>query len=126
VVLLFFLALRLFRSVVAATFTASLLAVEPLHVVPSRIATLDVFVNCFGVAAFLFAVLDYQSASARRYPPWRLAAGVAAGAAVASKWSGLFDLAAVVTLTILANRRALARTLLSIAVTLGLTPLLIY
>jgi dolichyl-phosphate-mannose-protein mannosyltransferase len=126
VVLLFFLALRLFRSVVAATFTAGLLAVEPLHVVQSRIATLDVFVTCFGVAAFLFAVLDYQSASARRYPPWRLAAGVAAGAAVASKWSGLFALAAVVTLTILANRRALARTLLSIAVTLGLTPLLIY
>jgi dolichyl-phosphate-mannose--protein O-mannosyl transferase len=87
VALLFLLALRLFGSAGFATFTAALLALDPLHIVQSRIATLDVFVTLFGVAAVLFAVLDYQHPSERLVPPWRLAAGLAAGAAVASKGS---------------------------------------
>jgi dolichyl-phosphate-mannose-protein mannosyltransferase len=126
VAMLFLLALRLFRSVLVATFTAGLLAIEPLHIVQSRVATLDVFVACFGVAAVLFAVIDVQSPSPRMFGAWRLAAGIAAGAAVASKWSGLFALAAVITLTIIANRSTIARTLPSVAVTLGLVPLLTY
>ena len=45
VILVFFLALRLLMSPLAAMFAAGLLAVEPLSVVQSRIATLDVFVG---------------------------------------------------------------------------------
>src|SRR6476646_4600370 len=76
--LLFWLGLRLLRSTMAATLAAGLLAVEPL----------DVVVTMCGVSAVLFCVRDRDAASARLLPPWRLAAGAAAGAAGASKWSG--------------------------------------
>jgi dolichyl-phosphate-mannose-protein mannosyltransferase len=124
--LLFWLGLRLLGSTMAATLAAGLLAVEPLHVVQSRVATLDVFVTMFGVAAVLFCVLDRDAASARLLPPWRLAAGAAAGAAVASKWSGVFALALVIGLTLLAERRRLGPALPSLALCLGLVPLTVY
>src|SRR6478735_4942617 len=79
--LLFWLGLRVLRSTMAATLAAGLLAVEPLHVVQSRVATLDVFVTMFGVAAVLFCVLDRDAASARLLPPCLQGAGAAAGAA---------------------------------------------
>jgi dolichyl-phosphate-mannose-protein mannosyltransferase len=126
VALLFLLALRLFGSAGYATFTGALLALDPLHIVQSRIATLDVFVTLFGVAAVLFAVLDYQHPSDRLAPAWRLAAGVAAGAAVASKWSGLFALALVVVLCLARPGTRLTRKLASAVITFGLVPLAVY
>ncbi|HEX6845320.1 MAG TPA: phospholipid carrier-dependent glycosyltransferase, partial [Actinomycetota bacterium] len=102
--LLYLLARRLFGSTLAATAAALLLAVDLLWFVQSRVAMLDVFVATFGLAAVLFAVLDRD----RRAPPaetptervrdrpWLLAAGLAAGAAVASKWSGVWFWALVV------------------------------
>ena len=126
VALLFALALRLLASLAAATLAAGLLAVEPLHVVQSRVATLDVFVTLFGVAAVLCWLLDRDSGSRRLVPPWRLASGIACGAAVASKWSGALALLAVLVLFAVEQRGRLARVLPSAAVCFGVVPLVVY
>ncbi len=124
--LLFALALVLTGSPAVAGFTGLLLAVEPLHVVQSRIATLDVFVTCFGVAAVLCAVLDVRRPSERWLPAWRVLAGVAAGAAVASKWSGVLALAAAAAIVLIAGRTSFRRALPSSAVAFVLVPLVVY
>jgi dolichyl-phosphate-mannose--protein O-mannosyl transferase len=126
VAVVFVLALQLFDSVGYAVLAGMLLALEPLHIVQSRIATLDVFVTAFGTAAVLFAVLDYQRASPRLLPAWRLAAGVAGGCAVASKWSGVLALAAAATLAFLAPRIGVVRRLVSIGLAFGVLPLAVY
>jgi dolichyl-phosphate-mannose-protein mannosyltransferase len=126
VALLFFLGLELLGSVVWATFAALLLALDPLHIVQSRIATLDVFVALFGVAAVLLTVLDARRPSARFIPSFRLASGIACGAAVASKWSGIFALGAVLAITLLQRRADLPRRLASVAVAFGVVPLVVY
>lgn len=122
VALLYLLALRLLRSTTGATVSALLLALDPLHYVQSRTSMLDVFVPMFGVAAFLFLVLDRERivdgivdrpadpvgdraaegprSRALSGRPWRLAAGAAAGAATACKWSGGLILLAVIVLSI--------------------------
>lgn len=100
------------------TFLAGLLlATESLHVVQSRVAMLDIFVTTWMVAGFLFLLLDRRwilrrtpppadpGSAPRPFPepvmrPWRFAAGVAFGAGVASKWSGLSGIAVAVLLTI--------------------------
>ncbi|MDP9069371.1 MAG: phospholipid carrier-dependent glycosyltransferase [Actinomycetota bacterium] len=110
VALLFLLARRLLRSTLGASLAAGLLAIDLLHFVESRIAMLDVFVPLFGVAAVLFLVYDrdWLFAGARGEAagprllqrPWRIAAGIAAGLAVASKWSGGFFLVMLIVLTV--------------------------
>ncbi|MGI8775717.1 MAG: phospholipid carrier-dependent glycosyltransferase [Actinomycetota bacterium] len=99
VALLYLLAWRLFRSRLAAAITALLLAIDPLHFVQSRIAMLDIFLPLFGIAAVLFIHLDKDRLVAHRdsgatelrggwIRPWRIAAGVCVGLAIATKWSG--------------------------------------
>jgi hypothetical protein len=82
---------------------------------------LDVFLACFVVAAFLFALYDQDRDRRPRREPsrrwwnallqrrWRLAAGAAAGGAVSTKWSGLFVLLGVLLLTVVAEFRACKR-----------------
>lgn len=90
-------------ATVGATAAAALLATDFLHVVQSRVAMLDSFVTMFVIAVVLFVALD---GGRRRGPrgedlgatrwlrlvslgrPWRLAAGITLGSAVAVKWSG--------------------------------------
>jgi dolichyl-phosphate-mannose-protein mannosyltransferase len=109
--LLFALARRLLRSNVGAGLAAGLLAIDFLHIVQSRISMLDIFVPMFGVAAFLFLVIDRDRLfegveRGLAIPdrvlgrPWRAAAGVMAGAAVATKWSGGLVLVSVLLLAI--------------------------
>ncbi len=113
VTLLYVLTRKLLGSALGATVASGLLAIDFLHFVQSRLAMLDVFVVFFGVAAFLFAVMDRDALLAGRSAlrtasvaarvlgrPWRLAAGAAAGAAAASKWSGWLFLAGLLVLTI--------------------------
>lgn len=149
VVLLYLLARKIFHSSIAAVVAAGLLAFDPLHFVQSRAALLDIFPATFGVAAFLFIAYDRdrmlketEEAGPKRgllARPWRLAAGLAAGAATASKWTGGLMLIAVVLLTIaweVARRRdrgwgsAILQTArqetLSIALFLGLVPFVVY
>lgn len=140
--LLYLLARRLLGSSVGATVAAGLLAIDFLHFVHSRMAMLDVFVTLFGVCAVLFAVYDRDQlrAGARRAGPigrpWRLAAGVSAGAAAASKWSGVSVLAVILLLSVVWEcaqrggasrlRRAVSEEWRSLAGCLLLTPLAVY
>ena len=112
---------------------------------------LDIFVPLFGLAAFLFLAIDRDRMIERsaRPPedrdsipmirPWRAAAGAAAGAAVASKWSGILILVSVVVLTVvwelawrreagMENRfvRMLKTESASIVICLALIPALLY
>lgn len=104
--LLFLLARRLFRSTLAATVAGGLLAFDLLHFVQSRTSMLDIFIPMFGVAGFLFLVMDRDRSledtpeRSRWDRPWRLAAGAAFGAAIATKWSGGLFLIAGLVLTV--------------------------
>jgi dolichyl-phosphate-mannose-protein mannosyltransferase len=133
VALVSLLALRLFGGVLWATAAGLLLATEHLNFVMSRISMVDIFLGLFVVAGFLFLVLDRQWMD-RRTPdpppgiedpeaallnlppdrppspilrPWRIATGVAFGAAIATKWSGAPALGAAVVLSLVweASRR---------------------
>ena len=105
VVLLALLAWRLLGSLTAAGIAGGLLAIDFFHVVHSRLAMLDLFVGAFAVAAILCAVLDREQvlrrvAGQRSHPWWRVLAGVAAGAATASKLPGGAVVVAVLVLTL--------------------------
>lgn len=127
VLLVYFVAKELTRSVVAATVAGLLLAIDGLSIVMSRIALLDGILTFFILLGFLFILYDRR----RSIPlvenadpdapdplwgrviwrrPWVIAAGVALGAACAVKWSGLYALAGaglyLVVTDALARRRA--------------------
>lgn len=127
VLLVYLIARRLSGSVVVATVAGSLLAIDGLSIVLSRIALLDGILTFFILLGTLFVLLDRQRTIPlleRRDPeapdpfwgpvlwrrPWLIAAGAALGAACAVKWSGLYALAAfglyVVVTDALARRRA--------------------
>ena len=144
VALLYLLALRLWGSPGWAGFAAVLLAFDGLHIVQSRLAMLDIFLSTFIIAGFLFLVLDRERlgrAAATRWPrttrvfgsPWRLWAGVAFGAAVATKWSGFYALALAVLLCAAwslrrdgPRDRSRAREVATIVLSLAVVPLLVY
>jgi dolichyl-phosphate-mannose-protein mannosyltransferase len=94
-----------------------LLALEHLSVVLSRQALLDIHLQLWIVAGFLFLVLDRRWIDRRTHRaapgdergpavpsplwrPWRYAAGFAFGAAVAVKWSGVLGLLAAVVVSL--------------------------
>ncbi|WP_435746262.1 dolichyl-phosphate-mannose--protein mannosyltransferase [Microbacterium sp. PMB16] len=127
VLLVYLVARRLTGSVVVATVASTLLAIDGLSIVLSRIALLDGILTFFILLGVLFVLLDRQRTIPvleRRDPeapdpfwgpvlwrrPWLVAAGAALGAASAVKWSGLYVLAAfglyVVVTDALARRRA--------------------
>ena len=109
--LLYLLARRILKSTLGAALAAGLLVIDPLHFVQSRTSMLDVFVPMFAVATFLFLVYDRDrllraGEEGRPRPrgfvlgrPWRLAAGLMAGAAFATKWSGAFVIVGVIVLS---------------------------
>jgi dolichyl-phosphate-mannose--protein O-mannosyl transferase len=109
---LYLLTRRLSRSTIAASLAAGLLAFDFLHYVLSRTAMLDIFVLLFGTLSVLFIVYDSDRAAgggltadtslARRIGRrrWLVAAGIAGGAAVASKWSGAYVYGAAVLLAV--------------------------
>lgn len=120
---------RLFRSTLLGCLAGLLLAVDGLHLVLSRLALLDGIVAFWLLAAFGCLVVDRDRARARLAAalsatdqradgvlrpsaevgwrlrhgprPWRLAAGVCLGLACATKWNGLYVLAAFSILTML-------------------------
>jgi dolichyl-phosphate-mannose-protein mannosyltransferase len=148
-------------ATVGATAAAALLATDFLHLVQSRVAMLDSFVTLFVIAVVLFVVLDGRR---RRGPrgedlgaprwlqllslgrPWRLAAGIALGLAVAVKWSGGYVAIGLVVLLVAwevaatssragddprigwgrAIGRAFRREVGPSLVLLGLVPLIVY
>jgi dolichyl-phosphate-mannose--protein O-mannosyl transferase len=103
------------RAATAGAFVAAgLLAGDFLHLVMSRVGMLDAFLTLFVIAAVLFAILDRDRPRPARWErspggvlsalalgrPWRLLAGVALGAAVAVKWSGLYVAVGLVPLIV--------------------------
>ena len=110
VLLVYLFAKTLTGSLVFASVASGLMAIDGLGIVLSRVALLDVFLTFFIVLALWFVALDRRAALARwaaRAPgestwgpvfwnrPWLLAAGTAAGAATAVKWSGLYVIAGI-------------------------------
>ncbi|MGO2932113.1 dolichyl-phosphate-mannose--protein mannosyltransferase [Microbacterium sp.] len=127
VLLVYFVAKELTRSIVAAFVAGLLLAIDGLSIVMSRIGLLDGILTFFVLLGFFFILLDrrrsiplveYAQGDEREYlwgpiiwrRPWVIAAGVALGAATAVKWSGLYALAGLgiylVVTDALARRRA--------------------
>ena len=106
---------RMTGSTVLGCLAGLLLTFDGLHFVLSRAALLDVFLAFWVLAAFACLVADRDAVRRRlaalpdevlRGPglrlgarPWRLAAGACLGAAVATKWSGLYALASLVLLS---------------------------
>ena len=93
VALLFLFVKRALGSTTAAAGASLLLAIDYPHFIHSRLGMLDIFVGLFALAAFYFCLLDHaqtesRAAGTRSHYGWRLAAGLAAGAATASKLSG--------------------------------------
>jgi dolichyl-phosphate-mannose--protein O-mannosyl transferase len=167
VALLTILAYLLFSSSLWAFVAGLLLATENLNFVQSRMSMLDIFVATFVVAGFLFLVLDRRWMERRTPPrqvltpeeqresllldlppdrppspvfrPWRLAAGLAFGAAMATKWSGATALAGAIVLALAWERtrrsnlglrhpfrEALRDELFGIVVFLAIVPMAVY
>lgn len=126
VLLVFLIARQLTGSLAVATVAGTLLAVDGLSIVMSRIALLDGILTFFLLLGVLFVLCDRRRTIPflqQRDPespapywgplvwrrPWLIAAGLALGAACAVKWSGLYALAAfglyVVVTDALARRR---------------------
>jgi dolichyl-phosphate-mannose-protein mannosyltransferase len=140
-------------ATVGAIVASSLLAMDFLHLVHSRVGMLDAFITLFVIGAVTFVVLDRDRMRERLDPPWwwsltlgrpwRLLAGICIGAATATKWSGAYVAPAVIGLVIaweLADRRraqpgirwwpafkaAFRREALPTVVLLGVVPLAVY
>jgi dolichyl-phosphate-mannose--protein O-mannosyl transferase len=117
---------RLFRSTFLGCLAGGLMAVDGLAFVMSRTALLDSVLVFFVLAAFGCLLADRDRARARRAAalpvdadgrarpdahiaettrlgrrPWRWAAGLMLGLAIATKWNGLYILVAFCVLTVL-------------------------
>jgi dolichyl-phosphate-mannose--protein O-mannosyl transferase len=101
---LYLLTRRLTGSVIAGGVAAGILALDPLSIVSSRVAMLDIFVACAGMLAVVFAVMHRDALANRgsdaRVTPWLVAAGLSCGVAVATKWSGILLLVTVTVLVV--------------------------
>lgn len=116
------MARRLSRSTLIGAMAGIMLTLDGLAVMMSRIALLDIFQAFFLVAAVSCLIADrdwYRHRLADRLEqlgvhdfagrfgpmiwlrPWRLAAGVLFGLAIATKWNSLFVLAAMGVLSVL-------------------------
>jgi len=103
---------RMTGSTVLGCLAGLLLALDGLHFVQSRVAMLDVFLTAWVLAAFACLVADRDAVRRRLAAvqdvsgwgpalgvrPWRLAAGLCLGAALATKWSAVYYLAVLVLL----------------------------
>ena len=123
VLMLTFIARRLFRSTTAGLIAGLLFAVDGMALVHARTSLLDPFLMVFALAAFGALLVDRDRfrerlalAAARMHlaaeappqlgvpgglRPWRLAAGALLGMACAVKWSGLYFVAVFGIVTVL-------------------------
>jgi dolichyl-phosphate-mannose-protein mannosyltransferase len=108
------IARRMTGSTLLGCLAGLLLALDGLHFVQSRVAMLDIFLAMWVLFAFGCLVTDRDAVRRRLAAcaddalagsgprlgvrPWRLAAGVCLGAAVATKWSGLYYVVVLVLL----------------------------
>ena len=112
VLLLYLIALRLFRSDIVALIAGSLFAIDGLAVVMSRTALLDNFLTLFILLAFYLLITRHF-----------LLMAISLGAAIAIKWSGLYYLALFLAVAFFLSLRSSRRDLVS---TLAVTPLALF
>lgn len=131
VLLLYLVAKTLTGSLPFAMVASSLMAIDGLAIVMSRVALLDVFLAFFVLLAFWFVLLDRRTHLARLETaisartvdgdppawgpvlwnrPWIVAAGLAIGAATAVKWSGLYAAAGLGIYLVVTDALARRRT----------------
>ncbi len=120
VLLVILIGKRLFRSNYWAAAAGFFMAIDGLAIVMSRTALLDGILGFFVALATYFVIRDRDQLDSSMWRrPWLIAAGVAFGAASATKWSGVYFLAFfgiyLVASTALEQRAALRQ----IAVALG-------
>jgi len=101
---------------------AALGALDSMLLVESRIAKPEVFLVTFGVLAYAFG---WAAVRTGRWG-WLVAAGAAAGAACATKWTGLASLAVLAVLVWTAKRAGAAWPWWALAATLVAAPVLVY
>ena len=131
VLLLFFIAKKLFNSTLLGGIAGGLMAIEGNAIVMSRVALLDTFVMLFALAGFGAILLDREWSRWRLegwmasrlaagrstdwgpvlwWRPWLFAAGLAFGLTSSVKWSGFYFLAVFAVYSVLsdvlARRRA--------------------
>jgi dolichyl-phosphate-mannose--protein O-mannosyl transferase len=94
ILLIYFVALRLFNSQFLALVSAGLMSIDGLHLVMSRTALLDIFLMFFLLAAFL-ALLHERD----------LVAALLLGLALGTKWSAIYFIAAILTYLFFINRK---------------------
>ncbi len=103
---------RLFGSTLLGCTAALLLALDGLHIVMSRTGLLDSILMFWVLLSFSLLLVDRdhnraalltgaQPSVVERLRPWRLAAGIALGAACATKWNGVFYLAGFAVMALL-------------------------
>jgi len=114
VVLLFFIARRLFGCFYMGFLSASLLAVETLHIGMSRVAMLDIYMLFFEMTGFA-GLLLFGDRFKVSYP----LSGLMFGAAIASKWLGIYGFlaaAAYIVYDIMHSKRRSRRSRIFFAV----------
>jgi dolichyl-phosphate-mannose-protein mannosyltransferase len=118
IILTFLVARRLLKSNWFALFAASLVALDGLAIVMSRVALLDGFLVFFILLALFFFLVDIDQSKIKvdnqplnesRFGPhyswhlYRWLAGISLGLAISIKWSGLWFLAVFGVLAILVD-----------------------
>jgi len=94
IILIYFVALRLFNSQFLALVSAGLMSIDGLHLVMSRTALLDIFLMFFLLAAFLALLHDRHIVTA-----------LLLGLALGTKWSAVYFIAALVIYLGVTNRK---------------------
>jgi dolichyl-phosphate-mannose-protein mannosyltransferase len=141
--LVYLLALTLWRSPGWAGLAGLLVALDGVHIVQSRLAMLDIFMSTFILGGVLCAVLEYQRRKGIPVPAvtsnrvvgsrYLLGTGVLLGAAVATKWTGLFILGPVIVVGALSlvapappEDGPIRRRALNAAISLLVAPMAVY
>jgi dolichyl-phosphate-mannose-protein mannosyltransferase len=143
VLLVYLLALTLWRSPWWAGLAGLLVALDGVHIVQSRLAMLDIFMSTFVLGGVLCAVLEYQRRAGIPVPTvtrnrvfgsrYLLGSGVLLGAAVATKWTGLFIVGPVIVLGLVSlaapapdEDGSTRQRALNVAVSLLVAPVAVY
>ena len=106
ILLIFFVARRIFHSYFLALLAAALTAIDGLHIVMSRTALLDIFLMFFILLGFLLVLYERN-----------ILAALAFGLALGTKWSALYFIAAILIYLVITRKRVPYSYLLIIPIT---------
>lgn len=109
VVLTIVIARRLTGSLLWGTVAGWFVAIDGMSITMSRLGMLDIFLLMFTMLGTWAVIRDRQRPRGLWWRPWLLIAGLAFGAAIATKWSAIWFLAAfgvwVLVMDVLQRRR---------------------